>query len=63
MPDTFTLEIALGNDSMGSAEDVARALRTAAEYIDGIGGWEHPDGCRRGILDINGNTVGQWEAK
>jgi hypothetical protein len=62
MPDimsTFTLTIALGNDAMQTAEDVASALRATADYIEGTGGWGHIDAGS--VRDLNGNPVGEWE--
>lgn len=54
---TFHLEIALGNDSMKSADDVASALETVAANL-------RRDARLRGstdggiIWDANGNRVG-----
>jgi hypothetical protein len=54
----FSVEITLGNDAMQTSEDVARALRITADYIDGTGCFEHQSGGS--IRDDNGNTVGNW---
>lgn len=51
----FDLTIRLGNSAMQSAEDIARALRTAADRI-------MISGAHSGhIHDINGNTVGGFD--
>lgn len=49
----FTIYIELGNDSMSSAADVARALRGVAEAMDA-------GANTGGIGDGNGNTVGSY---
>lgn len=55
--DEFTLNIKLGNDAMQTPEDIAEALRKVANALD--------DGflstSNHGILDVNGNTVGEWK--
>lgn len=48
----FTLEITTGNMGMRTREDVARAVRNAADCIVAD--------RYRGIRDENGNTVGRW---
>lgn len=54
MPDTFTLNIDLGNDAMQTAEDIDEALRSiAAKVLRGK--------LSGSIVDANGNTVGRWE--
>jgi DUF917 family protein len=55
---TFTLTIELGNDAMQDAQDVADALRAAADYIEQSGGFDHIDAGK--VRDVNGNTVGEW---
>lgn len=59
----FALTIDLGNAAMRAPEDVAAALRKAADWIDGVGshedGWHLDAGT---ICDANGNTVGEWTA-
>lgn len=63
---TFTVTIKLGNAEMRTGGNVAEALREVADRLDTywlfdeIGGW---DGLSGGIMDINGNTVGRWEAR
>jgi hypothetical protein len=53
--DTFIASITLGNDAMQTAEDVAGALRTIADQLEGgVPPGQHP------IRDVNGNTVGHW---
>jgi hypothetical protein len=59
----FNLTIRLGNAEMQTAEDVARALYRASNYLqeyydngDGI----LPEGESLSILDQNGNKVGHW---
>lgn len=52
--DQFTARIRLGNSEMQTPEDVARALREVADCLEGSGLSSH------GILDVNGNRVGEW---
>lgn len=54
MFDKFTLEIRLGSDAMQSGPDVAAALRKVADRIEN--GLE----ARGKIVDLNGNTVGEY---
>lgn len=56
--DVFTLNIQLGNDAMSTREDVARALRAAADDVERYA--LIPDGAGAVIRDDNGNTVGAW---
>lgn len=56
----FSLTISSDNDAMQTSEDLAHTLRKVADYIDGMGGFDHPDGSSLGIRDDNGNTVGEW---
>ena len=66
--DGFTLRIKLGNAAMQTPEDVAEALRKTAEYVEGVGSYEGDDEEVRwhldagNIRDLNGNTVGSWDA-
>lgn len=58
---TFTLTIKLGNAEMQTGDDVAEALRSVAESLDGWDtsleeSWASP----RVIRDLNGNQVGTW---
>jgi hypothetical protein len=59
----FKLRIALGNDAMQTAEDVAGALRGLADHVAEIGGYVDFGGYRDAgsVRDENGNTVGMWE--
>jgi hypothetical protein len=54
----FSLTIELGNDAMQNASDVARALRKLAGKID-LREFDKIDGGK--IMDVNGNSVGEWE--
>lgn len=55
-PFVLTLEIRTGNDAMRTRDDVADALRKAADAI-ALGY------VARTIRDGNGNTVGSWVTK
>jgi hypothetical protein len=55
MMDNFILHIELGNDGMSERGDVMEALREVADKI----GSKHSDDSG-GIMDVNGNTVGNW---
>lgn len=57
MEDTFVLKIQLGDDAMQTPSDVADALRATAEAIE-MSGLERRYGR---VVDINGNSVGEWE--
>ena len=50
----FTLKIKLGNETMQSGPDVARALRAVADQI------ENDLEARGNIRDTNGNMVGRY---
>jgi hypothetical protein len=56
----FKLVIRLANDAMQSPGDVAAALRKLAVKLDGeeslTPGW---DGGK--VMDVLGNSVGEWE--
>jgi len=60
----FVLKIALGNDAMRTKGDVVRALDNVQEQMkkeySTIHGMKNE--CRK-IIDVNGNTVGNWEVK
>ena len=56
----FELRILLENDAMQTADDVAAALRRVADYLSETGGFEHV--AAGSVRDLNGNTVGEWEA-
>lgn len=62
----FSLEMDLDNDAMNSSEELADALRRIAtriydaKYVEQVNGEEGHDDITRGIMDVNGNTVGQW---
>ena len=63
---TFTLTIELGNAEMQTFDHIARALRQTADRFDNEHDLvEEADPYdRRGIVrDINGNTVGKYEAR
>lgn len=49
----FRLEIAIGNEDMRSAHDIALALREVAAQIA-------PGNAAGLIRDVNGNRVGSW---
>ncbi len=49
----FSLRIELGNAAMSTPEQVAQALRKAADAVE----THREDGP---ILDLNGNSVGRW---
>jgi len=61
----FTLEIELGNDGMCTSSHVSAALNTVAkriranDYVRSVGS----DEVTRGIMDVNGNSVGSWTLK
>ena len=56
----FTITIKLGDDAMRHGNHVARALRIVAKKIEDLG-----FSCANGggIMDANGNKVGEWEVK
>jgi hypothetical protein len=60
MPETFKIEIRLGNDAMQTGDDVARALRKIAQrlatWVDG----KPTDTDHGAVMDDNGNKVGIW---
>jgi len=63
--DQFVLRLSLGNEAMTSWQDIATALRKAADQIDAP-----PYDCpprligRSGvIMDLNGNKVGGWRTE
>ena len=53
---TFTLTIQLGNAAMETSDDVAEALRRVADKME-------RNGFDGRIVDLNGNTVGKYEAE
>jgi hypothetical protein len=59
---TFNLHIELGNEAMSEPHHVARVLIELADQLreEGFG-----DGLVKGgsIRDVNGNRVGNWQAK
>lgn len=59
MSPRFVLKIKLGNDAMQTGEDVARALREVAEWIDDDTPFDQPEDGKT-IFDVFGNTVGNW---
>lgn len=50
----FKLNIKLGNEAMRNEEDIASALRNAANAI------EYDQEYEGKLRDMNGNTVGEW---
>jgi len=65
---TFHLTIDLGNDAMQSGEDVAAALRHAADELEHYNAPFTDQDClplcsAQGIFDLNGNTVGMYELR
>lgn len=52
---SFVLSIELGNAAMSTNDDVAKALRDAADKVEGAA---VPD--QGNVRDANGNTVGWW---
>lgn len=55
----FTLTIQLGNDTMQNGDDIAGALRIAADGVSSI--YDGPgDRAKSSVWDTNGNTVGEW---
>jgi hypothetical protein len=63
MPQDFKLTIALGNNAMQTAEDVAGALRGLADHVAQIGEYVDFGGYRDAgkVRDENGNAVGTWK--
>lgn len=57
-PPEFTMTIELGNAAMETPEDVADALRRAADVIEGA---SVEVGEEAAIRDLNGNAVGRWK--
>jgi hypothetical protein len=56
--ESFTLEIALGNEAMQTRQDVAGALRNVAYDLEHNPPSREAEGT---IRDLNGNTVGTWK--
>ena len=64
----FTLELELENDAMQTGDDIGRALRHAANMLEGLTPREllELEGPARGfanLRDANGNTCGRWEIR
>lgn len=60
MQSRFTLTIQLGNAAMQTADDIAGALRAAADTLaNRYDGLTPPDDAAP-IRDVNGGTVGAW---
>jgi hypothetical protein len=62
----FTLEIELGNDGMSTSSHLAAALNTVAKRIranDYVRSIDSGDEVTRGVMDVNGNSVGSWTLK
>lgn len=63
MDTTFTLTIRLGNAAMQTGEDIADALRNAADKLADGYGMDYLDewtGLGAAVYDANGNKVGRW---
>ena len=62
LPNEMFLRIELGNDAMRTSTDVATALRKVAERLEEKGYLEDEEmnSLNRGIMDLNGRTVGEW---
>ncbi len=56
MDGKFSMHIDLGNDAMRTSRHVAAALHELATKIERHGIMNTP----RKIMDVNGNTVGEW---
>lgn len=62
LPDEMFVRIDIGNDAMCTDDDVIRALRQVIQriqdnrYLEA----EETQSLCRGIMDRNGNTVGEW---
>ena len=56
----FRLEIELGNDAMQTDDDIATALEAVATRLRAHQYTQSQDDVERGIVDVNGNTVGDW---
>lgn len=56
---TFTITIRLGNDAMQTTENVAAALEKTAEKIRD---YQDPPAAGEGgrVMDVNGQSVGEW---
>lgn len=56
----FALRIEMGNEAMQTPQDIANALREAADKLDRL----DPEitFSKGSIHDLNGNKVGKWEA-
>jgi hypothetical protein len=60
----FVLKINLGDDAMQDQHDVAKALRGVADRLSKLVSSNFgPYGLEGKIMDVNGNTVGNWEVK
>lgn len=55
----FVVKIDIGNDSMNSAQDIARALREVAHRLS-ENDYPVDHEIDRGIRDACGNTTGSW---
>ena len=61
-PDQVFVRISLGNDAMQTSQDVALALRKIAKRIEDNGYLEDEEieSLTRGVMDQNGQSVGEW---
>ena len=56
---TFRLKITLGDAAMQDGDDISAALETVADKLRGDDSIALGD--RGGIMDANGNRVGEWK--
>ena len=61
-PDCFCLEIFLGNSVMQTRRHLVQAIRKVAAKIES-NGYPMDESLSSEVMDINGNTVGEWELK
>jgi hypothetical protein len=56
-PNTFILEIELGNDGMQTSAHIAAALTKVVKQLTNVA---MAKGIIVKIMDVNGNSVGRW---
>lgn len=61
MSQHFTLDIRLGNDAMQTGDDIAAALRIAADQVESAYDGDGKPSSKVLVWDANGNSVGLWE--
>lgn len=61
-PIEFFVRIEIGNDYMKTSADIAESLRAIARRLEANQYLEDTEiqSISRGIMDANGNTVGEW---